>query len=79
MLLIRNPVSRVSTREEASCASGERLFGPSYGERNAGCHCVMMFAWPDSQMRSDSKCGNKVVGSSEDETSGKVGEDCMGA
>ena len=26
--LTRTPVSSVSTREEASCASGERLFGP---------------------------------------------------
>jgi hypothetical protein len=29
----------------------------------------MMFAWPESQMRSDSKCGNKVVGSLEGESS----------
>jgi len=29
----------------------------------------MIFAWPDNQMRSDSKCGNKVVGGSEDESS----------
>src|ERR1700739_1275679 len=63
------PVSRVRTREVASCASGERLFGPRYGERNVGCHCEMKFDWPEIQKRLDSECGKRVVGSLEEEAS----------
>ena len=79
MLLIRSPVSRVKTREEASCASGERLFGPWYGEGNAGCHCVIIFAWPEIQKRLDSECGKRVAGSLEDESSAGAGADGAGA
>src|ERR1700692_3479485 len=79
VLLASTPVKSVSTREEASCASGVRLFGPWYRERNAGCHCVIIFAWPEIQNRLDSECGKSVGGSPEDESSAGAWADCGAA
>src|SRR5262249_32136695 len=61
----RNPVYNLSTRDDASCPTADKLCGPSYRERNFECHCVTMFACPDSHTRSVSKCGSIVgIGSS---------------
>ena len=56
----RMPVNKVRTRDVASWACADKLFGPEYGEENAGWYCDMKLACPEIQNRSLSGCGNMV-------------------